>query len=140
MKRAALVGLLLLCNAASANSDTLQVTGGWFRLMPPGVGMTAGYATLANRSGTTLELVTVDCSPWARCSLHETVADEGGSRMRPALPLRLLPGEEKKLAPGGLHVMAMDLKDSLTAGQSLRVIFVDRDGRRHAAVFRVEKP
>ncbi|MEJ2538533.1 MAG: cytochrome c oxidase assembly protein [Gemmatimonadota bacterium] len=56
-----------------------------------------------------------------RAEIHETSLTDGMMRMRPVDSLVLAAGEERTLAPGGLHVMLLDLAEPLRAGDSVRV-------------------
>jgi len=59
----------------------------------------------------------------ATAGLHETVSDSGVMKMRPVASLPITPGKPVTLAPGGYHIMLMDLKQPLKEGDSFPVTF-----------------
>jgi copper(I)-binding protein len=69
--------------------------------------------------------------------LHATTMDGGVMRMRQVDSIELRPARTVKLAPGGLHVMLLDLKAPLKPGDKLPLtLTVQRDGSR--SVFTVQ--
>jgi copper(I)-binding protein len=72
-------------------------------------------------SGDAVRIVGVEARGVGRAELHETTLDDGMMRMRPVEALVLRPGEERVLAPGGLHVMLLDLESPLAVGDSVEV-------------------
>jgi copper(I)-binding protein len=57
----------------------------------------------------------------ATAGVHETINDNGVTTMRPVASLLVAPGKPLTLAPGGYHIMLMDLKQSLKEGDSFPV-------------------
>jgi copper(I)-binding protein len=57
----------------------------------------------------------------AMAGLHQSVDDNGVMKMRPVTSLPIEPGKTVTLAPGGYHVMLMDLKQPLKEGDSFPV-------------------
>ena len=53
--------------------------------------------------------------------LHESINDNGVMKMRPVTSLLVAPGKAVALAPGGYHIMLMDLKQPLKEGDSFPV-------------------
>lgn len=53
--------------------------------------------------------------------IHETFENDGQMTMEEALPINLKKGETVKFEPGGKHVMAMDLDDTLAPGGTAEV-------------------
>ena len=64
--------------------------------------------------------------------IHEMKMDGSTMKMRAVPTLDLPAGKAVELKPGGLHVMMMDLKLPLAAGQSvdLTLVFEGRDGKK----------
>jgi copper(I)-binding protein len=97
--------------------DGIAVTNG--RLMLPAVAGNPGavYFDVAN-SGTSNKVIRAASVAGAGGTmLHATV--EGS--MQEAVNVMVPPGETVKLEPGGLHLMAMDLADTVTAGGEVEV-------------------
>lgn len=64
--------------------------------------------------------------------IHEMVMDGSTMRMRAVTALDLPAGKAVELKPGGYHVMLMDLKAPLAAGQTVNVNLVveGKDGKK----------
>jgi len=62
--------------------------------------------------------------------LHRTENDNGVMKMVPIAAIDVKAGQKVALAPGGYHVMLMDLKAPLTEGQSFPLTLVfDKAGK-----------
>ena len=64
--------------------------------------------------------------------VHEMAMEGTTMRMRPVASLELPAGRAVELKPGGYHVMLMDLKQQLKAGDSvpLTLVVEGKDGKR----------
>lgn len=114
----ALVAALPL-QAAVLGSD------GWSRQTVPGVEVAVGYLTLRNTGTERRELIKVTAPQVDSVQVHRSSVDaQGVSRMWPVGKLELLPGEAVKLAPNGLHLMLVGLKQPLAKGAVVPVTLV----------------
>ncbi|NIR46407.1 MAG: copper chaperone PCu(A)C [Gemmatimonadetes bacterium] len=80
---------------------------------------TAMYFTVANHGETDDELLSVSTPVAGRAEIHHTYADGGMMRMEPVASLPVGAGEVVRLAPGGVHVMLLDLREPLWAGDRI---------------------
>lgn len=83
--------------------------------------MSAAYLTLSNAGEQMLRLQRVELPglPQASAEIHETVLEEGVTRMR-ALPAVEIPARGSlQMAPGGLHLMLHSVR--LRAGEALQL-------------------
>lgn len=137
-----LVALGLLVSLGTAHSaGELGITDAWIRAAPPGARMMAGYATLTNSGDAPLTLLTVQSDAFRMTSLHETVVDNNGvSKMRELHRLTLAPGATVALAPGGKHLMLMQPRHEIAAGDKVQVMFLLGDGERVETYFDVMAP
>jgi copper(I)-binding protein len=110
-------------NAGVAQASSIRVEHVWARATPPGAATGAVYMTLTG-TGAPDRLVSISTPVAAMAGLHESVNDNGVMRMRPVEGLALQPGAPVSLKPGGLHVMLMQLKHPLKAGDSFPVTLV----------------
>ena len=64
--------------------------------------------------------------------IHQMLMDGSTMKMRAVQALDLPPGNAVELKPGGYHLMLMDLKAPLAAGQSIDLLLVveDRNGKK----------
>ncbi len=102
-------------------ADTFAVVDAWAGVASEG-GTTAGYFTIENglARADTLQGVTADGMD--RIEMHETYEREDGLRgMRPVEELVAPPGERVRFAPGGLHLMLINMERALAVGDSVEV-------------------
>lgn len=93
----------------------------WARATPPGAANGAGYLVLKNHGQIADELLAVSSVVADRVEVHTHVVEEDVMKMRKVDSLEILPDEEVVLAPGGLHLMLIDLKHQLTEGETFPV-------------------
>jgi copper(I)-binding protein len=106
-----------LAIAAFAQSSKIDVADAWAR---PPIGQnrnTAAYLTLTNHGAEPDRLLKASTSVAGKAELHTTMRDGDVMRMREVNTVELKPGAAVKFAPGGLHVMLLDMKP-VKAGDS----------------------
>ncbi len=107
---------LLLANAAAAQ---VQVKDAWARPAVPGQSGTGAFMTLTAPQGAKLVSAT---SPVAGVTeLHEMSMEGNVMKMRAIPSLDLPAGRAVELKSGGHHLMLMDLKQPLKAGDTFTV-------------------
>jgi periplasmic copper chaperone A len=85
----------------------------------------AAYMVIRNRGNEPERLLGARTGEAQAAELHgTTVTAEGVARMRPAQAVEIPPGGEAKLAPGGLHLMLVQLKSPLVEGTSFPMTLV----------------
>jgi periplasmic copper chaperone A len=101
-------------------AGALRIAQPWSRATPGGAKVAGGYMTITN-TGTEPDRLVGGTLPRAgRFEVHEMKTENGVMTMRPlAQGLEIKPGATVTLAPGGYHVMFMDLKQPLTQGESI---------------------
>ncbi|MGJ4893282.1 copper chaperone PCu(A)C [Bradyrhizobium sp. HKCCYLS3077] len=118
--------LLLIGSPASFAADIkagdLVISQPWSRATPGGAKTGAGYLTIANKGTAPDRLVAVSGEVAGRIEVHEMAVNNGVMTMRPLENgLTIEPGKTVALAPGGYHLMLMDLKSPLKQGDKLPV-------------------
>lgn len=112
--------------AAAAQSDTFKVgditiASPWTRATPAGAKVAGGYLKLTNTGATADRLVGGSSEIAGRVEFHEMALSGGVMRMRPLNGgLEIKPGQTVELAPGGYHMMFMDLKRQLKQGDTVK--------------------
>jgi copper(I)-binding protein len=103
--------------AHSVKVGSLELSGLWTRATPPRAPAAGGYLTITNTGEEPDRLIAVS-SPWARLGeMHEMTVKDEVMTMRPVeTGLSIPPGESVTLAPGGFHLMFIDLKEPLVEG------------------------
>jgi hypothetical protein len=127
---AALLGstiLLAACNQPAETPATTEtaasivaITEPWSRETAEGQNAGGAFMTIAN-TGTAADRLTGGSSPVAgRVEIHTMTMENDVMRMRQlADGLEIPAGGEVKLKPGSFHVMLMDLKQPLKAGETV---------------------
>ncbi|WP_300319386.1 copper chaperone PCu(A)C [Accumulibacter sp.] len=110
---AIVLGLL----AAGANAADVEIREAWIRGTVPGQQATGAFLEITSKSGATLVGA---ASPAAGVSeIHEMKMDGSVMKMRAVERLELPAGKTVQLAPGGYHVMLLNLKQALRKGETV---------------------
>lgn len=117
-----LAGLSLVVLAACSSGESgpdLNVEDAWVRSSPLAEGNGSAYLTIRNRGNEADTLIGVSASASEAAEIHEMQMEGDVMTMRPVAGQRLeIPaGGKVELKPGGLHIMLLDLKEKLEAGQ-----------------------
>ncbi len=113
-----LVAAALLLTAAAASAQ-VQVKDAWARATVQGQTATGAFMQLTAPDGA--KLVGVSSPVAGHAEVHEMVMDGSVMKMRPIAALDLPAGRAVELKPGGYHLMLMDLKRPLAAGEKISV-------------------
>jgi copper(I)-binding protein len=121
------VGALLVAAAciAPASAQTikvgnLQIENAWSRATPAGAKIGVGYLVIKNTGTSPDRLVGGSTAAAANVEIHEATIRDDVATMQPmssGLPIE--PGKTVTLAPGGYHLMFVDLKSPLKQGQKV---------------------
>jgi hypothetical protein len=108
--------------AEDVKAGDLVISQAWSRATPGGAKIGGGFLTIENKGSAPDKLVGVSAEAAGKVEVHEMAMDGGVMKMRPVEGgLTIDPGKTVKLAPGGLHLMMMDLKSPLKQGDKLPV-------------------
>jgi copper(I)-binding protein len=124
---AVLCASLISCFAAPARAEEVKagdlvITQAWSRATPGGAKVGGGYLTLENKGSVPDRLIGGSADVADKVQVHEMAMNNGVMTMRPLdKGLVIEPGKTVKLAPGGLHLMLLDLKSPLKQGDKLPV-------------------
>jgi hypothetical protein len=124
---ATLAAAALIATAAAAQTT---VRDAWVRGTVAQQRASGAFMEITSARGGTLVSVSTPVAGVAE--VHEMVMQGDTMRMRAAPPLELPPGKPVALKPGGYHVMLMDLKTQLKAGDTvpLTLVIEGKDGKR----------
>lgn len=122
---AGLIACLVVAPSALADEvkvGNLVISQAWARATPGGAKTGGGYLTIENKGSAPDKLVGVSADVAGKIEVHEMTTTNGVMKMRPVEGgLTIDPGKSVKLAPGGYHLMMMDLKSPLKHGDKLPV-------------------
>jgi len=113
--------------AASARAEEIKagdlvITQAWSRATPGGAKVAGGYLTIENKGSVADRLIGGSADVAEKVQVHEMGMNNGVMTMRPLdQGLTIEPGKTVKLAPGGYHLMLLDLKTPLKQGDKLPV-------------------
>jgi copper(I)-binding protein len=108
--------------AEEVKAGDLVITQAWTRATPGGAKVAGGYLTIENKGAVPDRLIGGTVEVAARVEVHEMAMNNGVMTMRPLAPgLAVEPGKTVKLAPGGYHLMMLELKAPLKQGDKLPV-------------------
>ncbi|HLG84181.1 MAG TPA: copper chaperone PCu(A)C [Bradyrhizobium sp.] len=115
-------GFAALLALAPARADEVKagdlvISQGWARATPNGAKVGGGYVTIENKGSAPDRLIGASADFAGKIEVHEMTTENGVMKMRPVdKGLTIDPGKTVKLAPGGYHLMMMDLKSALKQG------------------------
>jgi copper(I)-binding protein len=106
--------------AQEVKAGDLVITHAWSRATPGGAKIAGGYLTIENKGAAPDRLTAVSGEIAGKVEIHEMAMNNGVMTMRPLEKgLEIEPGKTVKLAPGGYHLMLMDLKNPLKQGEKV---------------------
>ena len=98
----------------------LVITQPWSRATPGGAKIAGGFLTIENKGAAPDRLISGSGDFAGKVEIHEMAMNNGVMTMRPLdKGLAIEPGKTVKLAPGGYHLMLMDLKNPLKQGDKV---------------------
>ncbi len=108
--------------AEEVNAGDLVITQAWSRATPGGAKVGGGYLTIQNKGSAADRLIGGSADVADKVQVHEMATTNGVMTMRPLdKGLSIEPGKTVKLAPGGYHLMLLDLKSPLKQGDKVPV-------------------
>ena len=107
-----------ISNAHEFKLGDLQIEHPWSRATPKGAKVGGGYVTVTNQGSAADRLLSVSSPAAGKVELHEMTMQDGIMKMRPLLKgIVIEAGQTVALAPGGLHIMFVDLAAPLEKGK-----------------------
>ena len=113
--------LLLAAFAAMPAFGQVKIENAWARATPPGAKIAAGYLTVRN-AGAADRLVSVASPAAEKVETHVTVKEGNVSRMREVKGYAVPAKGTLELAPGGSHLMLVDIKAPLKEGDKVPLV------------------
>jgi hypothetical protein len=108
--------------AEDVKAGDLVISQAWTRATPGGAKTGGGFVTIENKGTAPDKLIGASSDGAGKIEVHEMTMTNGVMKMRPVEGgLAIDPGKTVKLAPGGYHLMMMDLKSPLKQGDKMPV-------------------
>ena len=109
----------------------VRIEGAWARRAPmmkgdsiAGSGNGAVYLTVVNSGSVSDDVIAASSDAAATVELHESYEESGMMMMRPISKLGVPAGGKLEMKPGGYHLMLINLKRELKAGQVINLTLV----------------
>ncbi|GLY13598.1 hypothetical protein Kisp01_06140 [Kineosporia sp. NBRC 101677] len=115
--------------AAATGADSLTIEDPWVKTADTKAGMTAVFGTLTNDGDADVVVESAKTSASDTTELHEMVMKDGAMVMQEKAGGFSIPaGGEHELAPGGDHLMVLNLTEPIEAGDEVTVRLTLGDG------------
>ena len=113
-------GLTATAQAQNAKVGSVQIENAYTRSTVPGQMAAGGFMKIENK-GPVDQLISASSPVAGEVQLHEMAMDGNVMKMRQVKDIAVPAGGAVELKPGGLHLMFMNIKAPLTAGESVPV-------------------
>jgi len=126
-----LVSTVAHSQSRDADKMKVRVEAAWARRAPmlkgdstAGSGNGAVYLTIVNPGSVSDDVIAASSDVAETAELHETYEESGMTMMRPIIKLPVPAGAKLEMKPGGYHIMLINLKRELKAGQVISLTLV----------------
>ncbi len=121
--------------AVAQGTSPLRIEQPFARATAPTARAGSAYMTIVNSAASADRLLRAESPVAARVELHTVIKEGDVMRMREVTGIDVPANGKATLAPGGLHIMLMELKAPLKAGDTAAITLVfEKAGRVEVAV------
>ena len=137
-RRAVVAALVIILSSGGAAlaADAVSVSNPWVRATVPGQSVAGAYMDITAKTRTAL--VAVESPVAGKAELHTMTMDGGVMKMRPLEKLELPANKTVTLKPGGYHVMLIDIKRELKAGERVPLTLTLQDQKGGKSTLRLD--
>lgn len=133
-----MIALMFGLASTAAWSSDIEIRAPWVRGTVVGQQATGAFMELRSQGGSVL--VGASSPAAAITEVHEMKMDGAVMTMRPIARLDLPAGKSVKLAPGGYHVMLINLKQTLKKGDTVPLTLQFEGPNKKVTEMRVSAP
>lgn len=108
----------------------------WVKPTIPGGSVSAAYMQI--KSATPVKLVKAESSVAGIVEIHDMKMNHGVMEMKALETVDVEPGKVVRLAPGGMHVMLMNVKKPIRKGDKVRLTLTFEDVRKKQIVVKLD--
>ncbi|MEY4591956.1 MAG: hypothetical protein RIR18_851 [Pseudomonadota bacterium] len=134
------VGWLFSVSVLAADADQILVQEPYVRLPPPNAPVAGAFMVLKNQGNKDIKILKAESSVSRLTELHTHLHEDGMMKMRQVPYVEVKAKGQAVLAPGGLHIMLIDLKTPLKEGDVVPLSFTLDDGSRKQINAKVLRP
>ncbi len=113
---------LLILGTLGARADILGIENPWIREAPPNARVLAAYLTVRNNTDRPVTITAATSPAFGSAMMHDTIEENGMSRMVHIDRLEIPPHGEIRFAPGGRHIMLFDPEKRFKAGDKVPLV------------------
>ncbi len=114
-KLSIILGIVCSQAAMTAMAADIKIENAWMRATAPGQAVAGAFMEITSPANA--QLVGATSPAAGKLELHTMSMNNGIMEMRQVPAIDLPKGKTIKLAPGGLHVMLLDLKQTMKQGE-----------------------
>ena len=129
----------LCANAQDAKSARISVTGAYSKATVAGQSVSSGFMKIA-ATGASDQLISASSPVATEVQLHSMSMEGNTMKMAPVAEMKLEPQVPLQLAPGGYHLMLMDLKPEFAKATSVPLTLTFKDMKGEEVQKEVEVP
>ena len=111
-------GMVSSAQAQNAKVGSVQIENAYTRATVPGQQVAGGFMKIENK-GAVDQLISASSPVAGEVQLHEMAMEGNVMRMRQVKEVVVPAGTIVELKPGGLHLMFMNIKGTLAAGETV---------------------
>jgi len=117
------VSNLVLAQAVTktVTTNTIKIEDAYTRATAPGQQVAGGFMKIENKASAPDQLVSASSPAAGEVQLHEMSMEGNVMKMRQIKDIAVPAGGVVELKPGGLHLMLMNIKAPLNAGETIPV-------------------
>ena len=113
------LGLAGTLQAQNATVGSVQIENAYTRSTVPGQMAAGGFMKIENKGSGADQLISASSPVAGEVQLHEMAMDGNVMKMRQVKDIAVPAGGSVELKPGGLHLMFMNIKAPLAAGETV---------------------
>lgn len=121
---------------AEKNAATPIITDAWVKTSTPGGSVSAAYMNI--KSATPLKLVKAESPVAGMVEIHEMKMNDGVMEMKALDAVNVPVDKLVKLAPGGVHVMLMQVKKPIKKGDKVPMVLTFEDEAKKPLIVTLE--
>jgi copper(I)-binding protein len=108
-----------MTQAQNAKVGSMQIENAYTRSTVPGQMAAGGFMKIENKGNSADQLLSASSPVAGEVQLHEMAMDGNVMKMRQVKDIAVPAGGSVELKPGGLHLMFMNIKAPLAAGETV---------------------
>ena len=140
----ALLAALLFASVVSGDeprvvrAGAIVISDAWTRPTAAGMPMGVAYLRVRNEGASDDAIVSASTPAAARVEIHQTTLADGMARMRPMREILVPAKGTVAIAPGGIHLMLVDMEAPIAVGTRVPLVLQFRRAGRVATSLAVE--